>query len=63
MATLRRRDAGRAMEILRSQTGSAGAVRAGTVYEDSAGIVTLRSRFGGNRVLDMLSGEQLPRIC
>lgn len=29
----------------------------------SAGIVTLHSRIGGNRVLDLLSGEQLPRIC
>ena len=56
-------DAGRALEILRSQTVSAGAVRAGTVYENPSGIVTLRSRVGGNRVLDMLSGEQLPRIC
>ncbi len=56
-------DASRALEILRSQDVSAGAVRAGTVYEDSSGIVTLRSRVGGNRVLDMLSGEQLPRIC
>ena len=45
-------DAGRALEILRSRTVSAGAVRAGTVYEDHAGIVTLRSRVGGNRVLD-----------
>jgi hypothetical protein len=25
--------------------------------------VTLRSRIGTERVLDMLSGEQLPRIC
>jgi len=56
-------DASRALEILRSLDVSAGAVRAGTVYEDSCGIVTLRSRVGGNRVLDMLSGEQLPRIC
>jgi len=56
-------DAGHALEILSSQTVSAGAVRAGTVYENSSGIVTLRSRVGGNRVLDMLSGEQLPRIC
>jgi len=57
------RDAGRALEILRSHTVSAGAVRAGTVYENPSGIVSLRSRVGGNRVLDMLSGEQLPRIC
>ena len=56
-------DAGHALEILRSQPVSAGAVRAGTVYESSSGIVTLCSRVGGNRVLDMLSGEQLPRIC
>jgi hydrogenase expression/formation protein HypE len=56
-------DAGHALEILRSQTVSAGAVRAGTVHENPSGIVTLRSRVGGNRVLDMLSGEQLPRIC
>jgi hydrogenase expression/formation protein HypE len=56
-------DASRALEILRSQTVSAGAVHAGKVHESSSGIVTLRSRVGGNRVLDMLSGEQLPRIC
>ena len=56
-------DASHALEILRSQSVSAGAVRAGTVHENSSGIVTLRSRVGGNRVLDMLSGEQLPRIC
>ena len=56
-------DAGRALDILRSQPVSAGAVRAGTVHENPSAIVTLRSRVGGNRVLDMLSGEQLPRIC
>ncbi len=56
-------DASRALEILRSLDVTVGAVRAGTVYEGSSGIVTLRSRVGGNRVLDMLSGEQLPRIC
>jgi hydrogenase expression/formation protein HypE len=27
------------------------------------GLVTLQTRFGVNRVLDLLSGEQLPRIC
>lgn len=57
------RGADHALEILRSQTVSAGAVRAGTVHEGSSGIVTLQSRVGGHRVLDMLSGEQLPRIC
>ncbi len=27
------------------------------------GMVELRSRFGGGRVVDLLSGEQMPRIC
>ncbi|HEY1467600.1 MAG TPA: hydrogenase expression/formation protein HypE [Candidatus Acidoferrum sp.] len=57
------RDAERALGVLRAKTVSAGAVRAGTVHEHFPGIVTLQSRVGGHRVLDMLSGEQLPRIC
>jgi len=28
-----------------------------------AGLVTLRTAIGTTRVLDLLSGEQLPRIC
>ena len=56
-------DAEHALTILRSQSVSSGAVQVGTVYEHRSGIVTLRSRIGGNRVLDMMSGEQLPRIC
>jgi hydrogenase expression/formation protein HypE len=56
-------DADRALEIMRASAISAGAARIGEVYEYSSGIVTVRSRIGGNRVLDMLSGEQLPRIC
>jgi hydrogenase expression/formation protein HypE len=35
----------------------------GEVVEDHPGRVVLRSRIGGTRVVDMLSGEQLPRIC
>jgi hydrogenase expression/formation protein HypE len=27
------------------------------------GIVVLRTAFGGTRIVDMLVGEQLPRIC
>ncbi len=56
-------DVERALAVLQTQGVSAGAVRVGTVYQRSSGIVTVRSRIGGNRVLDMLSGEQLPRIC
>jgi hydrogenase expression/formation protein HypE len=56
-------DAARSLEVLQSHAVSSGAVQVGTVHERSSGIVTVRSRIGGNRVLDMLSGEQLPRIC
>jgi hydrogenase expression/formation protein HypE len=35
----------------------------GTVVAEHPGRVMLRSRSGGERVVDMLSGEQLPRIC
>jgi hydrogenase expression/formation protein HypE len=35
----------------------------GEVVADHPGKVFLRSRIGGSRVVDMLSGEQLPRIC
>jgi hydrogenase expression/formation protein HypE len=39
------------------------ATRLGTVGNTKPGLVTLRSRIGASRVVDLLSGEQLPRIC
>jgi hydrogenase expression/formation protein HypE len=56
-------DAGRALDILRDHDVSRRAVLAGEVGREAAGLVMLRSRIGGSRVLDMLSGQQLPRIC
>lgn len=53
----------RALAILRSHDVSQGAVRIGEVDDRHAGLVTLRSHIGATRVMDMLSGEQLPRIC
>jgi hydrogenase expression/formation protein HypE len=35
----------------------------GEVKEEPRGIVTMRTGFGGTRIVDMLVGEQLPRIC
>ena len=35
----------------------------GTVKEQPAGIVAMRTGFGGTRIVDMLVGDQLPRIC
>jgi hydrogenase expression/formation protein HypE len=33
------------------------------VAADHPGVVVMRTRIGGERVVDMMSGEQLPRIC
>jgi hydrogenase expression/formation protein HypE len=33
------------------------------VTESHAGVVTLRSAIGVTRIIDMMTGEQLPRIC
>jgi hydrogenase expression/formation protein HypE len=53
----------RALQILRAYPVSATASRIGTVSESPAALVTMQSRIGTSRILDMHSGEQLPRIC
>ena len=35
----------------------------GEVVSEHVGTVVMRTSIGGSRVVDMLSGEQLPRIC
>jgi len=39
------------------------AARIGEVVADHAGMVTIRTIVGSERIVDMLVGEQLPRIC
>lgn len=56
-------DAERAVEIMRRHGAGVAACRIGEVKTDLPGRVTLRSRIGAPRILDLLSGEQLPRIC
>jgi hydrogenase expression/formation protein HypE len=51
LATLRAHSLGREAAII------------GEVVSDHPGMVTMKTRVGGTRVVDMLSGEQLPRIC
>lgn len=51
------------LTALREHPLGAQAARIGQVVDDHPGKVLLRSRIGGLRVVDMLSGEQLPRIC
>lgn len=56
-------EAGRALDVLRRHEVSRDACAIGTVSDTQGGLVTLKSRIGATRVVDMLSGEQLPRIC
>lgn len=55
--------ADRALAALRGHPLGRGAAVIGEVVADHPGKVYLRSSVGGLRVVDMLSGEQLPRIC
>ena len=57
------KDAGQALKILRRHEVSASPALIGRVVEKSAPLVTLKSTIGASRILDMPSGEQLPRIC
>jgi hydrogenase expression/formation protein HypE len=57
------KDSERALEILRHHEVSAGAALIGRVAEKTAPLVTVKSALGVSRILDMPSGEQLPRIC
>jgi hydrogenase expression/formation protein HypE len=52
-----------ALGILRRHPVAAGARRIGEVRDDAAGHVTISGQLGTGRILDRLSGEQLPRIC
>jgi hydrogenase expression/formation protein HypE len=43
--------------------GGEGAVILGEVHEQPAGSVLVTTRYGGSRIVDMLVGDPLPRIC
>ena len=56
-------DAERVLAAMRAHPLGAAAAIIGTVREDPHRFVTMETLFGGNRLVDWLSGEQLPRIC
>jgi len=58
-----RESAERALELLRSHPLGAGSRIIGCVAQGPPGMVTMKSRIGATRIVDMISGEQLPRIC
>ena len=52
-----------ALAALRAQPLGAQAAIIGQVTGDSPGIVRLKTAFGGTRIVDLLVGDPLPRIC
>lgn len=63
LAFVKERDADRILGAMHQHPLGKDAKIIGEVTEEHPGIVVLNSQIGGTRVVDMLSGEQLPRIC
>lgn len=51
------------LAAMRAHPAGVQAVQIGDVHAAPKGTVILRTSFGGDRIVDMLVGEQLPRIC
>ncbi len=56
-------DADRALAALRAHPDGREAAAIGTVTAGPPGIVQLKTAFGGTRIVDLLVGDPLPRIC
>ena len=56
-------DAERLLEAMRAHPLGHNAAIIGEVIEDPHHFVQMRTRFGGKRIVDWLTGDQLPRIC
>jgi hydrogenase expression/formation protein HypE len=56
-------DAERLLAAMRRHPSGKNAAVIGRISDDHAGMVVLRTLVGGERVVTMLTGEQLPRIC
>ena len=52
-----------ALAALRAHALGEGAAAIGTIKDDPPGLVLLRTAFGGTRIVDLLVGDPLPRIC
>lgn len=51
------------LETMRAHPLGRQAARIGTITDDPRHFVQMQTRLGGRRMVDWLSGEQLPRIC
>ena len=60
---LPRDDAEKALDCMRKDELGREAELIGYVTDNHPGIVTMKTTIGSKRIVDMMSGEQLPRIC
>ena len=58
-----REQADQALAALRAHPLGEQAAAIGQVADDPPGIVLLKTAFGGTRIVDLLVGDPLPRIC
>lgn len=63
VAVVAREEADAALAALQGHPIGAGAVRIGEIRTEPPGIVVLITLLGGTRIVDMLVGDPLPRIC
>jgi hydrogenase expression/formation protein HypE len=63
VAVVAREDAAAVLAAMRAHPLGAGAAIVGEVQAEPAGMVLMQTAFGGSRVVDMLIGDPLPRIC
>jgi len=63
IAIVGREEADRVLEVMRQQRYGAEAVLVGEVQAESPGRVLLKTAIGSHRIVDVLLGEMLPRIC
>jgi hydrogenase expression/formation protein HypE len=57
------RDVAKALDVMNAHPLGKGACRIGQAFEKGRARLLLKSAIGAQRILDMPSGEQLPRIC
>ena len=63
IAILKKTDADVVLAAMQKHPYGQSAVIIGDVSAAPSGMVLLETAIGGNRIIDMLQGEQLPRIC
>ncbi len=63
LVVVAKEDAGKVLRVMKKEASGRMARIIGSVTGDHAGMVYINTSSGGRRIISMLTGEQLPRIC